>query len=88
MSLGIPTQIAVGALGMNADLDDDVEPGGVRSHGTNWEDLTIAPGENNAGGSRFVLRDGNEVQQPPVSGASTPIREREDQIACAYILLY
>lgn len=44
-------------------------------------DLTIAPGESNSKGSRIVLRDGSEVQQPCASGALTPIREREGDIA-------
>ena len=44
MSLGIPTNIALGPLGIGADLDPNVAHGGafrsVRSGGTDWVDLT------------------------------------------------
>ena len=33
MSLGIPTQIALGVLGMGANLDRDAGPGGVFQFG-------------------------------------------------------
>ena len=41
-------------------------------------------GDNNGKGSRISLRDSREVQQPRGSGASTPIRDR-DNIACAFV---
>ena len=86
MSLGIPTQIATGALGMSADLDREVGPGGasrsVRSR-TDWVDLTIAPGGNNERGSRIVVRD--SVQR--AAGAFITNRESGDDVTCACVML-
>ena len=47
VSLGIPTQIALGALGISADLDRGVGPGGafrsVKARSSGRVDLTITP---------------------------------------------
>ena len=92
MSLGIPTQIAVGVLGMSADLDTGVGSGGPFRSARNREidrvDLTIAPDENDRRGSRIVIPDSSKIQQAHPSSSSTPFREREDNLTCMCIYVH
>lgn len=90
MSLGIPTSIAVGALGIGADLDLSAGHGGVFRSMRSMNGLarlTAAAGENNERGSRIVLQNNSEAQRPSPSGALTPARERGDDIKRRSILL-
>ncbi|KAF9643223.1 hypothetical protein BDM02DRAFT_3192003 [Thelephora ganbajun] len=64
MSLGIPTHIAIGPLGISTDLAPDIGPEAV----------------NNGRGSRVVFRDRGMDQRPLASGASTPTHGREDGV--------
>lgn len=87
--LAIPTQIALGALGISVDLDEDPGPGGTcfvqQNRATDLADLTIAPGECNRRGSKIVLPDSDEAHAHPLSGVSTPVRECEGGITCTCI---
>ena len=71
MSLGIPTLIAMRALGMNAELVPDIGPEGVcsiqRIPETNQSNPPATQSVNNGTGSRIVL--GND--RPHVLSAST-----------------
>ena len=91
ISLLVPTQIAAGALGASAGVDENAGPGGAfRSVGIAKLidiDLTIAPGENSGRSSRTSLRDISEDQRPRPSGASTSTRQREGSITRRCTLL-
>jgi len=72
---GILTNTAVGPLGFQVELD--IAPRGERNHfyrdpDANWTDSTMAPDEENGGGSRIVFQGKtNESQEPPVPETST-----------------
>jgi hypothetical protein len=75
LSLGIPTNIAVGPLGFQADLD--VGPKGectssYHDSDTDRSDSTVTPDEETPRTSRIVFRDkGGENQELPAPEAST-----------------
>lgn len=72
VSLGIPTNIAVGSLGFRAELD--IGPNGQRCHDSRGDppDLTAILDENDVRASRIVFNDkGSEGQGLPVPGPST-----------------
>jgi hypothetical protein len=76
MTLGIPTHIAVGALGISADLDPDIGPDGMFQYdsGADLTDLTAAAGADDERGSRIVLQDsdaGQRVDTPGFEGSIT-----------------
>ena len=89
ISLGIPTQIALGVVGINAELDPEIAPEGL-FHLVKSMSLFCrsdrAAGENNAKGSRIVLRDSREFQRSSVPGTPTPTREGEDGITTICII--
>lgn len=83
LALGVPTQIAVGTLGLNADLDLDTDPEGVFrrcNRATDLADLTTSKGADNGGGSRIVFQEGSGAQQPHASGVSNPAHEGMDDV--------
>ena len=57
VSLGIPINVAVGPLGLSADLDPDAGSKGAWNLAADGVDLTAAADANNEEGSRIVLRD-------------------------------
>jgi len=72
VSLGIPTNIAVGPLGFRAELD--IGPQGERVHdfGGDRSDSTAMLDENDVRASRIAFNDGeSEGQGLPVPGSST-----------------
>jgi len=72
---GILTNTAVGPLGFQVELN--IAPGGERNRfyrdqDANWTDSTMAPDEENGGGSRIVFQGKtNENQEPPAPETST-----------------
>jgi hypothetical protein len=88
MSLGIPTQIALGPIGMSVDLDQGAGREGVlRSRDRETDqcvrnvDLTTCAGVNDGRGSKVVFLDTSVVdQQPYTSSSSVQTSELGDEI--------
>ena len=81
MSLVIPSHVAVGALGFNAEVDPDLEPEGIFSSAKSGDQLiepTSVPGTNNGRGSRIAFRNSDEGQRPGASTALTHTAEPQD----------
>ena len=87
LALGIPTQIAVGPLGIHADLNPEIGPEGVFSPGDDLVYLTTALGPEDGKGSRIVVREISVSQRPSASGVSTANPGFEDNVTRGSILL-
>ena len=87
LALGIPTQIAVGPLGIHADLNPEIGPEGVFSPEVDLIYLITSLGPDDGKGSRIVVREVNANQRPSTSGVSTTNPGLEDNVTRGSILL-
>ena len=87
LALGIPTQIAVGPLGIHADLNPEIGPEGAFCLGVDLVYLITALGPDDGKGSRVVVREVNVNQRPSTSGLSTTNPGLEDNGTRGSILL-
>ena len=83
--MAIPTHIAVGPLGLNADLDPNADSEGRRNPAIDRTDLTTVAGVNSRITSSIIHRDSMN-RRLDSSSTSTPIRH-EDVITRGRIVL-
>jgi len=86
LALGIPTHIAVGPLGLNADLDPNAGSEGKRNPAIDGTDLTTVAGLNSGRTSSIIHRD-SVNRRLDSSSTSTPTSRHEDVITRGRIVL-
>jgi len=86
LALGIPTHIAVGPLGFNADLDPNAGSEGKRNPAIDGTDLTTVSGVTSGRTSSIIHRDSMN-RRLDSSSNSTPISRHEDVITRGRIVL-
>jgi len=86
LALGIPTHIAVGPLGLNADLDPNAGSEGRRNPAIDRTDLTTVSGVTSGRTSSIIHRD-SVNRRLDSSSNSTPISRHEDVITRGRIVL-